>query len=248
MIHLNRSWGRSGADGYRDGVDVDAPPRRRRSTRRGTLGPVRGLVASVWAGIVAVAGPLASAAASRWRRLTRGQARVLLAGAAVVAMAAGYGSAALAVGTGAPEELVVGGSRLGPVRIDLPDELGPWEAAPAAGLDAVRSSQALGGTPVDGAWGRVAPDALVVTVLTADAGRHGGLTGVTGPFDRDSQIEWDGRRPHLAGAATAGGIRELVLVTQTDEGDLVLLSVSGPVEAFASGSLEEAFRAARVVE
>lgn len=248
MIHLIRSWGRSGGDGYRDGVDADAPRRRRSPTRRGALGSVRGFVASVWAGVVAVAGPVASAVATRWHRLTRGQARVVLAGAAVVAMAAGFGSAALAVGTGDTEEPVAGGSRLGPVRIDLPDELGPWSAAPTGGLESLRGSQALSGTPVDGAWGRVAPDALVVTVLTADAGQHGGLTGVTGPFDRDSQIDWDGRRPHLAGAATTGGIRELVLVTQTDEGDLVLLSVSGPVEAFASGALEEAFRTARVVE
>ncbi|KGM15100.1 hypothetical protein N867_12050 [Actinotalea fermentans ATCC 43279 = JCM 9966 = DSM 3133] len=164
---------------------------------------------------------------------------------------------ALALGTGAgaavealaaePAGVAVPGSpvELGPVTITLPEELGPWSTTSP---DAVRELRAgwTGPVELDGVWGRLAPGSVVVTVLTAEAGAHGGVEQFRASVPQDDAVDWTGGREHASGARVSGDDRELVLVTETEAGDLVVLSVSGPEDAFESGQLTQAFRTATV--
>lgn len=179
----------------------------------------------------------------------RRRADVLLGLCAVVALVLGVGAGA-AVDTlagEAPERVVVTGTAtaVGPVTMTLPAALGPWVPASTEAAQEVRASW-QGPVELDGVWGVLAPGSVVVTVLTAAAGTHGGVAQVEGSVPDDEPAPWAGRVPHASGAAEADGQREMVLVVETDDGDLVVLSVCGPVEAFDSGSLAEAFRTARV--
>lgn len=132
-------------------------------------------------------------------------------------------------------------TELGPVSIVLPADHAPWETVAEGGAAATAASP---DTEVEGVWGALAPGSVVVTVLRL-AGPGGADLAVASVPD-DEPAPWAGRVPHASGAAEADGQREMVLVVETDDGDLVVLSVCGPVEAFDSGSLAEAFRTARV--
>lgn len=134
---------------------------------------------------------------------------------------------------------------IGPIAIALPPGLGPWDAVPSDRLRVVRESAALGAVDVEGVWGRLAPDALLVTVVRADT--RDGLGSVSGPFDEERAITWAGDRPYLAGTQEAGGLCEIVLAIEDEDGGVTLLSISGPARAFRSGTLEEAVRQARFV-
>lgn len=136
-------------------------------------------------------------------------------------------------------------TELGPVTIALPDDVGPWAPAPAAAAAELRESWD-GPVEIDGVWGALAPGSLVVTVLTAEAGSHGGVAQFEGSVPGEDDALWAGDGEHAAGSRTADDLRELVLVVESGDGDLVVLSVSGPPDAFASGSLAEAFRTAQV--
>src|SRR5665648_816055 len=92
---------------------------------------------------------------------------------------------------------------------------------------------APGGMMIDSAWGAVAPGPVVVTVFTAVAGSHGGLDSAAATIPRDEDVTWSGRAAHAIGV-------------EVSDGDLVILSVSAPVAAFDSGTLQESFRTARV--
>ena len=80
--------------------------------------------------------------------------------------------------------------------------------------------------------------------MTAEAGTHGGLTAVGASIPSVPGVDWDGAQRHVAGAVVGDGVRELLLVLEAPGGDLVIVSVSGPPEAFDSGTLQEAFRTA----
>jgi hypothetical protein len=136
-------------------------------------------------------------------------------------------------------------TELGPVTIALPEDLGPWAPASAAAAAQLREGWD-GAVGIDGVWGALAPGSVVVTVLTTEAGGHGGVAQFEGSVPGEDEALWAGDGEHASGSRTTDGLRELVLVTETSDGDLVVLSVSGPVDAFASGSLVEAFRTAEV--
>lgn len=165
---------------------------------------------------------------------------------AVVAFTLGSGSGSLVRAVTADPAGALGEPTIiGPIAIVLPPGLGPWENVPADRLRVVRESAALGAAEVEGVWGRLAPDALLVTVVRADT--RDGLESVAGPFDEEREIAWDGSGPYLAGRQEAGGLCEIVLAIEDQDGGVTLLSVSGPASAFRSGSLEEAVRQARFV-
>lgn len=179
----------------------------------------------------------------------RRRADVLLGLCAVVALVLGVGAGA-AVDTlagEAPERVVVTGTAtaVGPVTMTLPAALGPWVPASTEAAQEVRASW-QGPVELDGVWGVLAPGSVVVTVLTAAAGTHGGVAQVEGSVPDDEPAPWAGGREHASGTRVTGDVHELVLVTETGTGELVILSVAGPEEAFASGELAEAFRTARV--
>ena len=183
---------------------------------------------------------------ARWRGLSRRRAQAALGLAALVAFTLGSGSGTLVQALTADPAAPIGEATvIGPIAIALPPGLGPWENVPADRLRVVRESSALGAAEVEGVWGRLAPDALLVTVVRADT--RDGLGSVAGPFDEEKWIPWDGNRPYLAGTQEAGGLCEIVLAIGDQDGGVILLSISGPPTAFRSGSLEEAVRQARFV-
>jgi hypothetical protein len=165
---------------------------------------------------------------------------------AVVAFTLGSGSGSLLRAMTADGADPLGEATIiGPIAIALPPGLGPWENVPSDRLRVVRESAALGAAEVEGVWGRLAPDALLITVVQAKT--RDGLGSVTGPFDEERAITWDGRRPYLAGMQEVGELREIVLAIEDQDGGVILLSISGPASAFRSGSLEEAVRRAVLV-
>ena len=193
--------------------------------------------------------------AHRWwrtpvlRRVPRRGAEVVLALAAATALALGTGAgvAVDALTVDRPDDPVLAGvaTELGPVTITLPEAQGPWVAVSDDAVAALRESWT---GPVDlvGVWGRLAPESLVVTVLTAEAGSHGGVDQFASSVPDGPAAEWADDREHASGSRVVDGVRELVLVTETSDGALVVLSVSGPQAAFGSGELAEAFRTADV--
>lgn len=184
------------------------------------------------------------------RRVPRRRAELLLALTAVLAVALGTGAGA-AVEALAGDDPVAGPpvtgtpTSLGPVTITLPDGLGPWVAASDDAAGELRASW-TGPVELDGVWGRLAPGSVVVTVLTAEAGTHGGVDQFAASVPDGGAAAWAGGREHASGSRVVDGVRELVLVTVAGDGALVVLSVSGPQAAFASGELTEAFRTADV--
>lgn len=183
------------------------------------------------------------------RRAPRRRAEVVLALAAVVALALGTGAGAAveALADDPPAGPGVTGvaTELGPVTITLPESLGPWVAASDDAVAGLRASW-TGPVELDGVWGRLASGSLVVTVLTAEAGSHGGVDQFADSVPDGPAADWADDREHASGSRVVDGVRELVLVTETGEGALVILSVSGPQAAFGSGELAEAFRTADV--
>jgi len=179
------------------------------------------------------------------RRLTRRQASLALVLVGVLSLALGGGAAAVVKSVvSAPDEAER--TALGPVQIHLPDDIGPWTTVPGSSFDDLRAGGAPGGTMIDSAWGVVAPGPVVVTVFSAAAGSHGGLDSVAATIPRDEGVTWSGRAAHAVGAEVTDGVRDLMLAVETSDGDLVILSVSAPVAAFDSGTLQESFRTARV--
>lgn len=159
------------------------------------------------------------------------------AGAAVVALTADADDVDTARATGTVTEL-------GPVTITLPDDVGPWTPASDEAAAELRGAW-TGPVELDGVWGALAPGSVVVTVLTAEAGGHGGVAQFADSVPT-AEAPWSGDREHASGSRTVDDLRELVLVVEAGDGELVVLSVSGPRSAFASGSLSEAFRTARI--
>lgn len=198
--------------------------------------------------------------APAFRRASRRRADVLLVLTTVAALLLGSGAGALvrAAGVpGGPGGTTVAGSDgtavdLGPVTLDLPGSLGPWSTrVPTAGSagpggSVAEASVDVPGVEVDGVWGALAPGGLVVTVLTVRAGTHGGVEQYGASVPTDAEARWSGGREHASGSGTRDGVREDVLVVEASDGALVVLSVAGPTEAFASGELAAAFAAARV--
>lgn len=190
-------------------------------------------------------------AAQRWWRapmlggLPRRRALLAMAVAGVLALLLGSaaGAGLRAATHHAPR---VERTAVGPLHIHLPEDLGPWTSVSASSFDSIRGSDALGGAVIDGAWGEMAPGAVLVTVLTAASGTHGGVDAVRDSIPSADGIAWDGNRDHATGQQVSGGVRELMLAVEADDGDLVIVSVSAPEEAFESGTLLEAFRTARV--
>lgn len=180
------------------------------------------------------------------RRASRRRAELALVVVALVALVLGSGAGAAVRAVTADDAPPVVGERveLGPVALVLPAALGPWDVVSEA--EAADLRPGTGALVVDGVWGALAPGSVVVTVLRVAEGDHGGLGQVEGSVPRDEPAVWAGGREHAAGATQADGERELVLVVETGDGDLVILSVCGPVAAFGSGELAEAFRTARV--
>lgn len=177
--------------------------------------------------------------------MTRRQANLALVLVGVLSLALGGGAAAVVQSIAfAPDE--VQRTALGPVQIHLPDDVGPWSTVPGSSFDDLRAGGAPGGMMIDSAWGAVAPGLVVVTVFTAAAGSHGGLDSVAATIPRDEDVTWSGRAAHAIGVEVTDGVRDLMLAVETSDGDLVILSVSAPVAAFDSGTLQESFRTARV--
>jgi hypothetical protein len=179
-------------------------------------------------------------------RMRRRTATLVLLAVACVAFAIGseVGSAVRATSNDQSEPVVL--TELGPVRIHLPADIGPWTMVPSESFDVVREGAEIGGASIDGAWGAVAPGAVVVTVLSAEAGSHGGIASVRESVPTSQDVDWSGDEDHVAGEQVAQGVRELILAAVSDSGELVILSVSAPENAFRSGTLDEAFRTARV--
>lgn len=181
-------------------------------------------------------------------RVPRRRVQLVLALSAVAALATGVGAGVavdMIVGESAAEPAVAGTpTELGPVTITLPSELGPWVPASDSAAAELRETW-TGPVELDGVWGELTPSSVMVTVLTAAAGTHGGVDQFGESVPQDP-VTWSGDTAHAAGSRVADGVRELVLVTETGAGDLVILSVSGPEESFASGELTEAFRTATV--
>ncbi|WP_250448437.1 hypothetical protein [Actinotalea sp. C106] len=188
-----------------------------------------------------------------WRGRTRSQARVVLGALALVALTAGVGAAglisrepdgALRAGIGEPHP---GSTEVGPVSLVLPEALGPWAHVPDDRMDALRSTGAGQGMALDGAWGRVAPGGLLLTVLSVEAGSHRGVDGLAGPYEAGTvEVAWRGSASHRTGSRAADGVREIALAVEHPDGYLLLLSVSGPQGAFMSGELQEALSTVRV--
>lgn len=201
--------------------------------------------------MLSMAAPRRRVARAWWRapvlrRASRRRAEVLLLVAALGAVALGSG-AGLAVRTlGADDPSPGLQTVLGPVSLPLPAELGPWTTVTDAQAAELLDGATLGPVDITGVWGALAPGDLVVTVLGVAAGSHGGVDQFRASVPSAEQVEWSGRAVHAAGAQVTAGTRELVLVAEASDGDLVILSVSGPVRAFSSGALDAAFRAARV--
>jgi hypothetical protein len=175
----------------------------------------------------------------------RGQARRVLAGVVVVSAALGFGSAKVVASlVDARPELEM--TALGPMSIHLPEDVGPWEKVPTSVFGALSGSAALGGAVIDGAWGMRAPGAVVITVFTAAGGTHAGVESVRASVPDDEDADWAGDAEHIAGGTVSDGVRELMLVVEASDGDLVIMSLSAPVSAFESGTLEDAFRTSQV--
>lgn len=172
-------------------------------------------------------------------RLTRRAAAAALAGVAALGLVLGTAAGA-AVRSVTQGDVALDRTAVGPVLIHLPEDIGPWARVPSDSFDAVRASDALGGAVIGGAWGEMAPGPVVVTVLTADAGTHGGVASVRASIPA-GDVTWAGGREHAVGEVVNDGVRELMLAVESDEGDLVIVSVSGPEDAFDSGSLVAAF-------
>ncbi len=177
-------------------------------------------------------------------RMSRRRAHLVAGVLGVITLTMGAGSAAAWIRTTPPvppPERTV----LGPVSIHLPDDVGPWSAAPDERLDRLRASSALVVVEVDGAWGVVAPGAVVVTVMTAGLPVTGGGEELLPELPNDGWASWtSGRGRHVVGSGVTNGTRSLTLALVGDE--MVILDVSGPVAAFDSGSLRAAFEGAVV--
>lgn len=169
---------------------------------------------------------------------------------ALAALLSGMGAGALVVPSGADDgapEAGVTATRFGPVSVELPEALAPWVPVPAARMDEVREAAEGGTLTLDGAWGAVAPDDVLVTVMTAPVGSHGGVASVTGPFDVGRlEPPWRGDEPHRAGIHVADGVREGVLALEAPDGHLVVLSFSGPVEVLDETTVASALRSVRL--
>jgi hypothetical protein len=209
----------------------------------------RGRAATVL--VMAGSGSLYGARRRWWRapampRLRRRTATLVLlaVGCAAFGIGSEVGSAVRALR--ADRSVAVDLTELGPVRVHLPEDVGPWTMVPQESFDDVGQGDGIGGATIDGAWGAVAPGAVVVTVLSAEAGRHGGIASVRDSVPTSEEITWSGNEDHVAGMQVADGVRELILAAVSDSGDLVILSVSAPQDAFASGTLDEAFRTAQL--
>lgn len=192
-----------------------------------------------------------------WGRLTLRAARLVLAGLAVVSLGAGMATTAWLVGPGVsggqPPEAAgsagpevpgrPGAVTLGPLSILLPAGHGPWTAVSDEVFEPVRSGSASAGFAVEGAWGVLGPGGLVITVMTVAPGDHQGVVGLRGPFEGAAAVDvpWPGPGDHVAGWQETDGVRELLLAAELRDGRLVVLSLSGPVVAFADGELADAF-------
>lgn len=193
--------------------------------------------------------------AQRWWRVPvlgrapRRRAELVLAASAAVALGLGVGTGAGVDRMTHRDDVgqVVDGrtTALVPVTITLPTALGPWVPASSAAVRELRETW-TGPVELDGVWGQLTPGSVMVTVLTAEAGTHGGVDQFGRSVPQDEPAPWADGRDHASGARVLEGVRELVLVTQTSTGDLVIVSVSGPQDAFESGELVEAFRTLRV--
>ncbi|MCL3863199.1 hypothetical protein [Actinotalea sp. K2] len=213
---------------------------------RGVLARGAAALVARWATVVGWCSRLAA----RWRATSRARAHALMGGAAVLALAAGMGTAAgvaSAVDRSEDSPPASVGTILGPFDLTLPAGLEPWEMAPSTTFDLLRETAAASGTVIDGAWGAVARGGVVVTVMTAAPGTHGGLASVVGPWESTDEVVWDGRADHVDGVSEVSGVREVMLAVELGDGTLAMLSVSGPVGSFASGELDELFRTARLV-
>ena len=178
-------------------------------------------------------------------RLGRVPAHVVFAVVGLAGLSLGIGTAAMAGVTVAPgPEPAM--SRFGPVAIHLPDDVGPWSQVPPEDLAPLRSSSALGGAEAEGAWGAVAPEGVVLSIFTARLPEGTG-PDVLAALPASDDVALAGRAEHVTGSRLVNGIRELMLVALDVEEDLLLIvGVSGPERAFASGTLVEAFRTLEV--
>ncbi|WP_232229720.1 hypothetical protein, partial [Cellulomonas bogoriensis] len=190
-----------------------------------------------------------------WRGLSARQAEGVLLLMATVAFVAGMALTAAVMddspqdtgraGAGAP---LPGSTALGPVSLVLPADLGPWAPVPEERLVALREGVAGDGPDLDGVWGWVAPDGVLVTVLTAAAGAHSGVDHVEGPFAPDQRIDvpWRGGARHVAGSEVVDGVRVVVLAAELQDGTLAVISVSGPDAALEPGRLREVLGTVRL--
>lgn len=177
-------------------------------------------------------------------QLSRGWAHCAVVLLGVLTMLLGAGSAALVRPDPGPSS--VAQTAVGPLNIHLPDDVGPWTVVPSDSLERLRSSDALGGAEVEQAWGAIAPGTVVLTVLTAAPRSPGAAVGALATITGEGDASWSGRAPHVVGVQEANGVRELILAVAVSDDLLVIASLSGPVTAFASGTLNEAFRTASV--
>lgn len=190
-----------------------------------------------------------------WRARSRPQARVTMAVVAAVSLACGAGAGAvLTSGLGGADDVPTAGvgpalpdaTLMGPLAVVLPEALGPWNEVTEPRLGAVRDAAADQGVVLDGVWGRIAPEEVVVTVLAAPSGTHGGVRSVSGPFEGEAvDLVWRGGE-HRAGVSTDDGVVEAVLVVEAPDGHLVVLSVSGPVGALSRDEALDVLRTVRL--
>lgn len=197
------------------------------------------------------------AAGRWWRRRSLAQARLGLALVAVLGLLCGVGFGAVLL-PGGPVGGAAGGppgeewdesdaTPFGPVGLVLPEGLGPWVPVPAARMDEVRVAASTGSLVLDGAWGAVAPDDVLLTVMTAPAGAHGGVASVTGPFDAGRlDPPWPGDVPHRAGTHVVDGVREGVLALEAPDAHLVILSLSGPTDVLDAATVTRTLRTVRL--
>lgn len=179
------------------------------------------------------------------RRAHRRRVEALLALVAVISLGLGAGAVAAVRTIATPAAEPVELTDLGPVRIHLPDDAGPWVLASTEETEAIRDA-GRGPLEIDAVWGALGSRGVAVTVLSAAAGTHPGVEALRASVPSQEAAEWAGDRAHAAGAEVIDHVRELVLVVEAEDGDLVILSVCGPTTAFRSGSLVEAFRMAQL--
>lgn len=164
--------------------------------------------------------------------------------AAVVPAPAVLTSPADPAGPAQPGAPSPGTTAVGPVTLVLPAGLEPWDAVPEERMAEFRAGADAG---LDGAWGVTGRGGVLLTVMTAPEGAHGGAAPLATPAGATAEeLRWPGREPHVVAGWLAEDVREGVLVVELPDGHLLLLSLSGPADVLPADVVQEVLRTVTV--